>query len=116
MRVRYPTLKTRFWHWAAPQRATVADARSVIGRHLQAFKPTLAVLNFGLSDAKLEPLQTARLYQFRVDLLATIDDCRRAGAKVVLVTPCYPEVDKKQNLQNAQYDLLAIWVCAWLAG
>ncbi|MFQ5491740.1 MAG: GDSL-type esterase/lipase family protein [Phycisphaerae bacterium] len=104
LRVKYPALKTRFWHWAPPQRATTADAGPVLGRHLQAFKPTLVVLNFGLHHGHSEPLRPARLEQFRGELLDLIEVCRQAGAKVVLVTPSYPEADKKLNLQQARYD------------
>ena len=102
--VKYPALKVRFWHWSPPANATIADAKQRFDQHLEAFRPTLAVLNFGLGHGQSKALQPARLDSFRADLLDLVTRCEQAGARVILVTPHCPEVHQKTRLTRSKYD------------
>lgn len=104
VRVKYPALKVRFWHWSPPANAAIEDAEQRIDRHLEAFRPTLVVLNFGLGHGRSKALQPARLDSFRADLLGLITRCEQAGARVILVTPHCPEVHQKTRLTRCKYD------------
>jgi hypothetical protein len=75
-----------------------------IGDYLAPFKPTVVVLNCGLDDGEMKPLVESKLSAFRADLTAVIDQCQKAGAKVILVTPNCPEKSRKTALLKADYD------------
>lgn len=104
VRVKYPQLKTRFWHWGPMQPCTIVRGQERLGDHLQAFTPTMAVLCFGLHDGGSKPFDESRLAEFRKELAGLIERCQRVGAKVVLVTPNSPEAYRKQILSKAKYD------------
>jgi hypothetical protein len=102
--VKYPELKTRFWHWGPALPASLAEMKKRLGDYLDAFKPTVVVLNCGLADAENKPLVEAKLSEFRADLVAVLDQCQEAGAKVILVTPNCPEIHRKTMLLKVKYD------------
>ena len=104
VRVKYPRLKTRFWHWAPMQPCTIVRGQERLGDHLEAFAPTMAVLCFGLHDGASKPFDESRLAAFRTELAGLIERCQKAGAKVVLITPNSPEAHRKQILARAEYD------------
>lgn len=104
VRVKYPALKTRFWHWGPSLPVSLAEMKPRIGDYLTPFKPTVVVLNCGLDDGEMKPLVESKLSAFRADLTAVIDQCQKAGAKVILVTPNCPEKTRKTALLKADYD------------
>jgi len=102
--VKYPELKTRFWHWGPAMPRTISQGRERLDDHLAAFHPTIVVLNFGLDAAEQKPFDAARLAAFGDDLAGLIERCEKAGAKVVLITPNCPESYRKQILTKYKYD------------
>jgi hypothetical protein len=104
LRVKYPALEARFWQWSPPTNATIEEAEQDMDRRLAAFEPTVVVLNFGLYDGQSQSLRVSRLGTFRADLQGLINNCEKAGARVILVTPNCPEVSKKARLTKSRYD------------
>ncbi len=104
LRVKYPDLKTPFWHWGRAIPCTLADARPRLADQLEAFKPTIVVISFGTEEGGLKPLSQKRFDAFREELSAVIGQCTKAGAKVVLLTPNCPEIKRKQILTKMGYD------------
>ncbi len=102
--VRYPQLKAKFWHLAPAMKPTMADAQAHLGQHLKAFHPTVVVLNLGLYHAQEQGLRKSRLGVFQAELQKMIDKCQKAGARVILVTPNFPETAVKQHLAKVKYD------------
>lgn len=103
LRVKYPELKTRFYHWSPGPRATVEDGRRAYDRYLETARPTVVVLGFGLHDGNSEPARDSRLGAFRANLQWMIDVANKAGARVVLVTPNAPEPERKTLLTKSDY-------------
>ncbi|HUU85752.1 MAG TPA: GDSL-type esterase/lipase family protein [Phycisphaerae bacterium] len=104
VRVKYPQLKTRFWHWGPSLPVKLPEMKTCIDDYLPVFEPTVVVLNCGLDDGEVKPLVESKLGVFRTDLLAMIEKCEKAGAKVILVTPNCPEKSRKTALIKADYD------------
>jgi lysophospholipase L1-like esterase len=104
VRVKYPNLKTRFWHWGPQVPGSIVLGAERLEDHLNAFHPTKVVLGFGLEHGETKPFDASRLAAFREQLAGLIERCQSAGAKVVLVTPHFPEIHRKQLLTNVKYD------------
>jgi len=104
VQVKYPLLKARFWHWGPPIPTLLADARKRLPDHLRAFHPTVAVLNFGVNEGESRAFNEERLNAFRTNLAEVVEQLRQAGVRVILVTPNYPEIARKDLLKKNAYD------------
>ncbi|MCP4248468.1 MAG: hypothetical protein GY778_15580 [bacterium] len=104
VRVKYPTCQARFWHWPPQLPRTVKEGAADLAQHLRVFRPTVVVLGFGLYGADTKAFSAPRLTAFKGSLIEMIEQCRQAGARVVLVTPNCPEAARKQLLTKIKYD------------
>lgn len=104
VRVRYPALKTRFWHYGENSTSTAADGNARFDDQVAPWKPTVIVLSFGLDDAGLEAFDAAKLETFKSEMRKLIERSKAIGAKVWVVTPPSPEPNKRRQLQELDYD------------
>jgi lysophospholipase L1-like esterase len=88
------------------------DVRERLGRVLAAYKPTLVVLCYGLNDGIYLPFDEVRFKAYRDGLTTVRQECLKAGAKVILLTPPPYGVDKPKDA--ATYDHVLATYAAWL--
>ena len=102
MRIRYPELTARTINMGRKGNET-GRALENLDQELLVFRPTRAVLCFGLEDAKLRPFAPKLLERFVTNLGKIVDRLEHAGVKVILVTPPVPELHKNNGLKHAKY-------------
>ena len=64
-----------------------------LGRALAAVKPQVVIACYGMNDGILMPINDERMSAFQQGVTKLVNDCRSAGAEVILVTP--PVFDAK---------------------
>jgi hypothetical protein len=104
VRVRYPTLKARFWHYGVNTTSTAADGNARFDDQVAPWKPTVIVLCFGLDDAGMQAFDAAKLATFKSEMRKLIERSEGDGAKVWVLTPPCPEPSKRSQLQQINYD------------
>lgn len=102
VRVRYPQLKTRFFN-AGLRNETTADGLRRLERDLEPISPTVVVVAFGLYDPEQKALNESKLSEFRRNYLQIIEGIKKLGARIVLVTPPRPVVDRLRRLPAVDY-------------
>ena len=102
VRVRYPQLQTRFFN-AGLRNETTADGLRRLERDLEPISPTVVVVAFGLYDPEQKALNESKLSEFRRDYLQIIEGIKKLGARIVLVTPPRPVVDRLRRLPAVNY-------------
>ncbi len=58
-----------------------------LGRALAAVKPQVVIACYGMNDGILMPINDERMSVFQKGVTRLVNDCRAAGAEVILVTP-----------------------------
>jgi lysophospholipase L1-like esterase len=104
VRVRYPALKARFWHYGENSTTTVADGNARFDDQVAPWKPTVIVLSFGLDDAGMQAFDAAKLEAFKSEMRKLIERSKATGAKVWVLTPPCPESSQRNQLQQIEYD------------
>lgn len=102
VRVRYPQLKTRFFN-AGLRNETTADGLRRLERDLEPISPTVVVVAFGLYDPEQKALNESKLSEFQSNYLQIIEGIKKLGARIVLITPPRPVVDRLRRLPAVDY-------------
>lgn len=104
VRIRYPNLKTRFWHAAPRGRATAKSGLIEFNAVVPELEPTVVILSFGSSDPAGRPFDHARYEDFMAAMDAMTERCRGLGATVYFLTPPRPEIQHKKLYTGTKYD------------
>ncbi len=70
------------------------DIHERLGRALETIKPEVVMACYGMNDGIYHPYSKERQETFQRGIASMVEQCRKAGAKVVLVTP--PAFDSSQ--------------------
>lgn len=91
---RYPSLSAHFINvgWSGD---TVGRAFLRLERDVLSHKPTVVVICLGLNDPEYLPASDERVATYRKDLLRLVGRCKRAKARVWLISP--PSVDEEKG-------------------
>lgn len=96
--VRYPALRVRYisvgWTGDTAARALLRLDRDVLSLH-----PTVVVICLGMNDPGYLGFVPERLEQTRKDLAEIVERCRRAGARVWLMSPPCVEEDRGKKVR-----------------
>lgn len=94
--VRYPERPLHYvnagWAGDTAERALLRVQRDVL-----VHKPTVVVICLGLNDPEYLPFDEKRLVPFRADLTKLVEQCRSAGARVWLMSPCSVDEEAGQR-------------------
>lgn len=103
VRVRYPTLDTRFIN-AGLEGQTAADGLGRMQTDLVPLSPTVVVVCFGLHDPDRRPLDEQRLSDFRLTYHKMIQGVQQLGARVIMLTPPRPVPDRLRFIEVPAYE------------
>ena len=70
------------------------DIHERLGRALTAIKPEVVMACYGMNDGIYQSFDKGRFEAFQKGITSMVDQCRKAGAKVILITP--PAFDSSQ--------------------
>lgn len=78
------------------------DVHERLERALKAVRPDVVMACYGMNDGIYQPLDKGRFAAFQQGIRSMVDQCQKAGAKVILITP--PSFDIKQFGANVSQD------------
>ncbi|MCH8808461.1 MAG: hypothetical protein IH993_01300 [Proteobacteria bacterium] len=116
VRIRYPNLKTRFWHAAPRGRATAKSGLIEFNAVVPELEPTVVILGFGSSDPAGRPFDRGGYEDFMAAMDAMTERCRGLGAAVYFLTPPRPEIQHKKLYTGTKYDATVRLYCDGLVG
>gem|GEM_PF-6692244 len=104
LRIRYPELKTRFRTYGRHEAGIMKNAVERFEAEVVPTRPTVVVLCFATDDVPQRALNEDHFNRFKADFGKLVDRAAQTKARLYVMTPLFPELAKKSQLQSIEYD------------